>query len=366
MLMAAGVAGVVAILPKFAGFGMKKPLVCALVAGLFVLLWLAPGAAVQSPGDGDSAYRVAEGDAEEGLDMVGNAKRLAGFAEQLAGFAEQSADAAWEVAGIAEKLIEKSKTGLGRLMIVKMRVLFEARRGGEVARKAEDSAKRSMEGAADAVEAVTKLADAKAKEVEISSALVALSAGAPEGLQLLFNKRLRPCWFMAASVEGDDLIVPMRIHLRPDGSLPRAPELLVDAAVAEEDSRYYSLAETARQAVLNCAPFDIPEELYVEAFVFNFNPGGKALTAAYVAELEADEQEVRRALATATAAAERAASWAEEAGAAANEVARQLAEEWAERCGRSGDVVERKSVGRVAIGRYGNGSWVQAGCREAG
>ena len=91
-------------------------------------------------------------------------------------------------------------------------------------------------------------------------------------LQSLFNRQLRRCWFITPEAEESGLIVRLRIRLRPDGHLAQPPELLAGAAQALQDRRYRSMADAARRAVLNCQPFEIPAELQVEEFIFNFNP----------------------------------------------------------------------------------------------
>ena len=102
----------------------------------------------------------------------------------------------------------------------------------------------------------------------------ALNASDRDRLELLFNSQIRKCWFISPEMEDSGRTVRMRIWLREDGSLARRPELLASDSELRQDRRYRSMADSARRAVLNCAPFKIPEELFVSEFIFNFTTSG--------------------------------------------------------------------------------------------
>lgn len=100
-----------------------------------------------------------------------------------------------------------------------------------------------------------------------------LNASDRSRLELLFNSQIRKCWFLSPELENSGHTVRMRIWLREDGSLARRPEILAGNSKLRQDRRYQSMVDSARRAILNCAPFEIPEELYIPEFIFNFETG---------------------------------------------------------------------------------------------
>ena len=101
-----------------------------------------------------------------------------------------------------------------------------------------------------------------------------LNAADRERLELLFNRQIRKCWFLSPEMQDSGHTVRMRIWLRKDGSLARRPELLASDSELRQNRRYRSMTDSARRAVLNCAPFEIPEELFLSEFIFNFTTDG--------------------------------------------------------------------------------------------
>ena len=110
---------------------------------------------------------------------------------------------------------------------------------------------------------------------EPSSARVnALSPSDRDRLELLFNRQIRKCWFISPEMADSGNTVRMRIWLRESGELARRPELLASDSELRQDRRYRSMADSARRAILNCAPFEIPKELFISEFIFNFTTDG--------------------------------------------------------------------------------------------
>ena len=107
-----------------------------------------------------------------------------------------------------------------------------------------------------------------------SAAPKVLNASDRSRLELLLNSQIRKCWFLSPEMEDSGHTVRMRIWLREDGSLARRPELLASNSKLGQDRRYRSMVDSARRAVLNCAPFEIPEELFISEFIFNFETDG--------------------------------------------------------------------------------------------
>lgn len=84
------------------------------------------------------------------------------------------------------------------------------------------------------------------------------------GLQDLIRSQIQPCWIVPAGAGGaGDLRVDIRIYLRPDGSLARAPEIVETARMnMPGQDTYRAAAESARRAVQRCAPLKLPAETY--------------------------------------------------------------------------------------------------------
>lgn len=82
------------------------------------------------------------------------------------------------------------------------------------------------------------------------------------------------CWRVDAGAQrAEDLVVPIRVQLAPDGRLRQPPEIQ-DSARMNRDRYYRAAAENARRAVLECQPFDLPSEDYAlwRDMILNFNP----------------------------------------------------------------------------------------------
>jgi len=101
---------------------------------------------------------------------------------------------------------------------------------------------------------------------------------ATASLQAIIRDRVQQCWTLPAGAKGlDELHVRIRIHLRRDGTLARAPQILDQARIARSDDSYLRIfAESARRAVQVCEPYDDLPVAYYDIWQqidFNFNAG---------------------------------------------------------------------------------------------
>ena len=83
------------------------------------------------------------------------------------------------------------------------------------------------------------------------------------------------CWTIPAGArDAENLIIQIRFFLNADGSLSKAPEI-VDAINKRNNPFYVTAAESARRAVLKCAPLkNLPVEKYAHwrEITLKFNP----------------------------------------------------------------------------------------------
>ena len=80
----------------------------------------------------------------------------------------------------------------------------------------------------------------------------------------LIRRQFRNCWsFPGGARDPKDLIVTVRIHLKPDGSLSREPQVMETERLGE--SNFRTAAEAAVRAVHKCAPLQqLPPLAYNE------------------------------------------------------------------------------------------------------
>jgi len=71
--------------------------------------------------------------------------------------------------------------------------------------------------------------------------------------------KIERCWIVPAGArDAENLIVRIRIHLNPDGSIRGAPEILDRSRMGESGQQFFKIAaEGARRAVLKCQPYDM-------------------------------------------------------------------------------------------------------------
>jgi hypothetical protein len=95
-------------------------------------------------------------------------------------------------------------------------------------------------------------------------------------LEAAIRAQIAPCW--NPPVGGQDvrnMTAVLRIRLNRDGSVASPPEFVSQTGATEANAAYArAFVETARRAVLRCAPLDLPAELYGEwrEFELNFDP----------------------------------------------------------------------------------------------
>ncbi len=92
-------------------------------------------------------------------------------------------------------------------------------------------------------------------------------------LESAIRQMVEACWNVPTGAkDAQDLLVRLRIQLRPDGSLARPPEFLDRGRMS--DPFYRAAAESAARAVRQCAPFNLPLDQYElwRDLTFNFDP----------------------------------------------------------------------------------------------
>jgi outer membrane biosynthesis protein TonB len=95
-------------------------------------------------------------------------------------------------------------------------------------------------------------------------------------LEAAIRAQIAPCWNPpVGGADVKDMTVVLRIRLNRDGSVAAAPELVSQTGASEANAAYArAFVETARRAVLRCAPLDLPADLYADwrEFELNFDP----------------------------------------------------------------------------------------------
>ena len=92
-------------------------------------------------------------------------------------------------------------------------------------------------------------------------------------LQALIRSKVESCWSIPAGANAaEDLAVSVRIYLRPNGTLARAPEFVDTSRMSEP--YYRAAAESAVRAVRRCAPYELPADQYQlwRELIFTFDP----------------------------------------------------------------------------------------------
>lgn len=131
----------------------------------------------------------------------------------------------------------------------------------EQARRVEAPEQRDGTGSADVERAVPAAADV-AENVTLSTSELAT-----------IRRQIERCWNVPVGVPGiETMRVSLRIQLEADGSV-RAVDI-EDQSRFEQDSRFRTVAESARRAVLSCR-LSLPAEKYVvwRDMVLTFSPG---------------------------------------------------------------------------------------------
>lgn len=103
-----------------------------------------------------------------------------------------------------------------------------------------------------------------------------VDARATASLQAAIRAQVAPCW--NPPIGGADvkkMTVVLRIGVAKDGSVLGRPEVLSQTGVTGQNGDYArAFAETARRAVLRCAPLKLPADMYDawKTFELNFDP----------------------------------------------------------------------------------------------
>ncbi len=88
------------------------------------------------------------------------------------------------------------------------------------------------------------------------------------------NSKIRECWNVPTGAkDARDLNVMILINLSLEGELIRPPRV-IDRSRMNNDEFYRIAAESALRAVIRCAPYDLPKDMYDEwrEMQLNFDP----------------------------------------------------------------------------------------------
>ncbi|QMW23489.1 TonB C-terminal domain-containing protein [Sandaracinobacteroides saxicola] len=127
--------------------------------------------------------------------------------------------------------------------------------------------------------AAVKPRDTSAFAKSIESAIpkgARLDARATASLEQAIRTQIAPCWnppIGGADVRG--MTAVLRIRLNRDGSVMAAPEFVSQTGATAANAAYArAFVETARRAVLRCAPLQLPADMfaYWREFELNFDP----------------------------------------------------------------------------------------------
>jgi outer membrane biosynthesis protein TonB len=90
-----------------------------------------------------------------------------------------------------------------------------------------------------------------------------------------FKVQMRRCWSVpAGAANAGDLVVRIKVFLRPDGSLSRPPQLINNSRLLSGDSYFRAASDSAMRAIRRCAPFTMPADKYSswQEIDLNFDP----------------------------------------------------------------------------------------------
>ena len=95
-------------------------------------------------------------------------------------------------------------------------------------------------------------------------------------LEQAIRAQIAPCWNPPiGGADVAEMTVVLRIRLNKDGSVMGAPEFVSQTGATAGNQAYArAFVETARRAVLRCAPLDLPADLFAHwrEFELNFDP----------------------------------------------------------------------------------------------
>lgn len=83
-------------------------------------------------------------------------------------------------------------------------------------------------------------------------------------IQDMMRTQIERCWSVPAGAENaEDLVIRIRIELKPDGSLLSPPEIVNADRMSGPNGDFFRVAaESARRAVQRCSPLKLPVESY--------------------------------------------------------------------------------------------------------
>ncbi|PHQ72295.1 MAG: hypothetical protein COB93_00795 [Sneathiella sp.] len=87
------------------------------------------------------------------------------------------------------------------------------------------------------------------------------------------RQQVQKCWIVPiGAADAGDLVVSIRMRFNQDGTLNGYPEIIMDGGFKSEFHRV--AAESAKRAVLKCAPYKLPLEKYESwrEVKMNFDP----------------------------------------------------------------------------------------------
>ncbi|URW74630.1 cell envelope biogenesis protein TolA [Sphingomonas donggukensis] len=93
----------------------------------------------------------------------------------------------------------------------------------------------------------------------------AVSAQAQAGLGSAIIRQVQPCANRIPNPGpgANQIVTKLRIRMNPDGALAGRPAVLSQSGVSDENERYSQrVGELAAAAVIQCAPYKLPSELY--------------------------------------------------------------------------------------------------------
>lgn len=122
-------------------------------------------------------------------------------------------------------------------------------------------------------------AEAAPEQSPATSETQTAAAGLATGLTLseldAFRVQVQRCWNVPVGAPNpEQLIVQVRIQLRPDGTLMAPPEFVDLGRYNSGDGYYRAAADAARRAVIQCQPYTLPPQKYEtwRDIEMNFDP----------------------------------------------------------------------------------------------
>ncbi|WP_179187867.1 hypothetical protein [Kiloniella majae] len=87
------------------------------------------------------------------------------------------------------------------------------------------------------------------------------SAAQINDIQRSLQQQMKRCWRVdAGALQADEMIVEISMQMRQDGSINSVK--IVDQNRFNKDAYFRTAAENARRAVISCAPYKLPTDLY--------------------------------------------------------------------------------------------------------